>query len=487
MNNHPNLLLPTCATNTHAVDSRNQQDQNLYQLTPGYATTPQWGMVPSQLPPVEYPTQTPPTQAPQFVPQFAPTFMQQPQFVPVPVPMVPNQLAQPQQPLFPFPATQFPGIYGMNPTPIVFPHIVPANMQVYEALNGQVYPVMKGEESAVSNASSESGLAMDTSSQSSTQNTWEKPPTPKRSPPGFENKPLSPQPLKKKPEPKPKPSPTLNYARAVRTKATPPPPKREKIRAKREASSEVSKPVTRRSHKDSSTTTRSNRRPKKKFAFRSKQNMIDKVYDALCQKYEEQGVLAGKDEVLRGDDTIRLHVKKFKALQRIEEALEAVERQGSIEIIRVSIPLSMKNQFQKKGFLVYTKIATADQVRRAQSIFRTFEEFKKCEVARQSSDTTTPVVRSVATKSETGEPNHFETSFARTNAESDGLDEYSRVEEWTQVEGYAEPASSPVPSSPEYGHVSPELLFEEGVGSKLDDELTLMAVPMVPSISASGL
>merc|ERR1719277_1112136 len=68
------------------------------------------------------------------------------------------------------------------------------------------------------------------------------------------------------------------------------------------------------------------RKSKKKFGFRSKQNMIDKVYLSLVEKYEKRGILAGDDEVLRGDDTIRLHVKKFKALQRIEEALLAAER-----------------------------------------------------------------------------------------------------------------------------------------------------------------
>ena len=40
--------------------------------------------------------------------------------------------------------------------------------------------------------------------------------------------------------------------------------------------------------------------------------MIDKVYESISRKYEALGILASADEVLRGDDTIRLHVKKFK-------------------------------------------------------------------------------------------------------------------------------------------------------------------------------
>lgn len=128
------------------------------------------------------------------------------------------------------------------------------------------------------------------------------------------------------------------------------------------------------------------RRPKKKFGFRSKQNKIDEVYEALSRKYENLGILASADEVLRGNDTIRLHVKKFKALKRIQEALEAVESEPSVVISKVSIPLSMKNQFQKKGFLVYTRVADVSMVAEAKRIFQQFDEFKKCEVARQTSD-----------------------------------------------------------------------------------------------------
>merc|ERR550519_2165737 len=46
------------------------------------------------------------------------------------------------------------------------------------------------------------------------------------------------------------------------------------------------------------------RRGKRKFGFRSKQNKIDKVFEALCKKYSDLGILASKTEVLRGEDTI---------------------------------------------------------------------------------------------------------------------------------------------------------------------------------------
>lgn len=99
------------------------------------------------------------------------------------------------------------------------------------------------------------------------------------------------------------------------------------------------------------------------------------------KKYTEQGILAAKEIVLRGLDTIRLHVKKYDALATIEDALSAVEAIPEVKIIGVSIPLSMKNQFQKKGFLVYIKLGTTSMVPRAQEVLRTFGEFRKCEVA----------------------------------------------------------------------------------------------------------
>lgn len=123
------------------------------------------------------------------------------------------------------------------------------------------------------------------------------------------------------------------------------------------------------------------RRRQQRFGYRTKQNKIDTVYEALVMKYTEQGILAAKEIVLRGLDTIRLHVKKYDALATIEAALSAVEDIPEVKIIGVSIPLSMKNQFQKKGFLVYIKLGTTSMVPCAQEVLRTFAEFRKCEVA----------------------------------------------------------------------------------------------------------
>lgn len=191
------------------------------------------------------------------------------------------------------------------------------------------------------------------------------------------------------------------------------------------------------------------RKSKKKYGFRSKQNMIDKVYLALVEKYEKRGILAGDDEVLRGDDTIRLHVKKFKALQRIEEALLAAERMDSITISRVSIPLSMKNQFQKKGFLVYVQVEKVWMVPLAQKIFRQFDEFKKCDVARHTVEAESP-------KSVEGE---MDTEVKDTNVQTS-----------TTLNDKKEIVSEPV-------FIEPLLNVEDGKLPAFDDLFTPAMIP----------
>merc|ERR1719494_432726 len=117
-------------------------------------------------------------------------------------------------------------------------------------------------------------------------------------------------------------------------------------------------------------------------SYRSKQDMIDKVFLALSQKYTALGLLENKG--LRGDDTIRVHVKNFNALTRIEEALIAVESHPEVRVSRVSLPFSFRNEYQKKGFLVYLKLEDVTMVPHAQSVFRQYDEFKKCGVMRET-------------------------------------------------------------------------------------------------------
>lgn len=119
---------------------------------------------------------------------------------------------------------------------------------------------------------------------------------------------------------------------------------------------------------------------KKKYAYRSKQNKIDTVLKVLLTKYAD--ILAPEEEVLRGEDVLRLHCKKFEALNIIEEVLMKAEVEKGIEFCRISFPLSMKNAFQKKGFLVYIKTHDTDELACLMEHCRTYSQFSKCTVAR---------------------------------------------------------------------------------------------------------
>jgi len=331
------------------------------------------------------------------------------------IPMVgsPQQFFTPQG--FPIqqqmvPQSQVPE--GMQPTQIglfgaIVPTLVPA----------ETLPTLEGVQTP-SNASSESGVSVhwlgpkkalptlgsvqtpsNASSESVVSVHWLGPkkaptvpskqqlPARKRSPPGFDK-----MPLKDKRDPM-KRSVPVTYAKAAKPNKRDPAKQsepsfknprnlRNSCRSERQVRPVRKQVLTKSAQQRNQPPPQ--RKSKKKFGFRSKQNMIDKTYNALAQKYSDMGVLAGMDEVLRGETTIRLHVKKFKALQRIQEALLAVENNRWITIDKVSIPMSMKNQFQKKGFLVYCRVAEVSMVDEAKRIFQSFDEFKKCEVAHQT-------------------------------------------------------------------------------------------------------
>jgi len=336
------------------------------------------------------------------------------------IPMVgsPQQFFTPQG--FPIqqqmvPQSQVPE--GMQPTQIglfgaIVPTLVPA--ETLPTLEGVQTPSNASSESGVSvhwlgpkkalptlgsvqtpsNASSESGVSVHWLGPKKVPTVPSKQQLParKRSPPGFDK-----MPLKDKRDPM-KRSVPVTYAKAAKpNKRDParqsepafknPRNSRNSFRSERQVrpvrKQVLTKPAPQRNQPAPQ------RKSKKKFGFRSKQNMIDKTYNAISQKYSDMGILAGMDEVLRGETTIRLHVKKFRALQRIQEALLAVENNRWIIIDKISIPMSMKNQFQKKGFLVYCRVAELSMVDEAKRVFQSFDEFKKCEVAHQ----TNPIAR----------------------------------------------------------------------------------------------
>merc|ERR1712117_499026 len=65
----------------------------------------------------------------------------------------------------------------------------------------------------------------------------------------------------------------------------------------------------------------------------------------------------------------------------IKGVLEEVR--AAVHISKMSTPISMKNKFQKKGFIVYLKLADEADVPTVKAIFAKYSEhFKKCEVAK---------------------------------------------------------------------------------------------------------
>lgn len=125
----------------------------------------------------------------------------------------------------------------------------------------------------------------------------------------------------------------------------------------------------------------------KKFRHRSKQTRILEVHQKLKEEYTAKGLYAADDEVLRGFDTVRVHVKTYKALNRIECPLNDVEKHPAVEVLKIATPFSMKNCFQKKGFIVYLKLASADMVPIVQEIFSHYkEDFAKCDIALKKED-----------------------------------------------------------------------------------------------------
>jgi len=136
-------------------------------------------------------------------------------------------------------------------------------------------------------------------------------------------------------------------------------------------------------------------RNNKRYGYRTKQNKIEKVYDAVTRHFEELGVLIPEDVGIRGTTVARLHVKKWNSLCRIEEAILLAEKNTEIQTLRVSCPVSMKNLFQKKGFLIYWETGSEKQVQMLMDSFKSFDakdqdekfildEFQKISVALQT-------------------------------------------------------------------------------------------------------
>jgi len=124
--------------------------------------------------------------------------------------------------------------------------------------------------------------------------------------------------------------------------------------------------------------------PQKKYAYRSKQRKIDKVRSQIEEKYQSLELFADEKELVRGDDTVRVHVKTFLGLTKITEFLHEIEDHNEIRITRIACPFSKKNKNQKKGFIVYLKLQTVTQMEIVRDqIFPKYESvLKSCVVAK---------------------------------------------------------------------------------------------------------
>lgn len=125
----------------------------------------------------------------------------------------------------------------------------------------------------------------------------------------------------------------------------------------------------------------------KKYRHRSKQKLILEIHAKLKEEYTAKGLYASDDEVLRGFDTVRVHVKTYKALNRVHLPLNDVESHPGVKVLKIATPFSMKNRFQRKGFIVYLKLASPDMVPLVREIFSNYkEDFAKCDVALKKED-----------------------------------------------------------------------------------------------------
>merc|ERR1719499_130557 len=108
---------------------------------------------------------------------------------------------------------------------------------------------------------------------------------------------------------------------------------------------------------------------RKKYPHRSKQIRILEVHASLKEEYTARGLYADEDEVLRGEDTVRAHVKTFQGLNKIKDVLDEVHKCPNVTVRRIATPFSMKNKFQRKGFIVYLKLSSPAEVPAVQAVF----------------------------------------------------------------------------------------------------------------------
>lgn len=116
--------------------------------------------------------------------------------------------------------------------------------------------------------------------------------------------------------------------------------------------------------------------------FRFKQDLIENTLDELHNMFA--GLVLSDDKALRGETTIRLHVKTETAIRSIVECMKQIVDIEGVEITQLSTPISMKNRYQKKGFLCYFQISDVNMTETVLDHVKTnFVCFSRCKVALQ--------------------------------------------------------------------------------------------------------
>merc|ERR1719242_1446379 len=129
----------------------------------------------------------------------------------------------------------------------------------------------------------------------------------------------------------------------------------------------------------------------KKFGYRSKQRKIDRTHRNIQEKFSSLGLFARERELVRGDDTLRIHVKTFEGLTDIQTALNEIHNHMEIDIVGVAAVFSKKNRFQKKGFIVYLKVGSVAQVEVCMRLLERYKNsLRNVAIARAKTSTKEP-------------------------------------------------------------------------------------------------
>jgi len=107
----------------------------------------------------------------------------------------------------------------------------------------------------------------------------------------------------------------------------------------------------------------------RKYPHRSKQRKIESTTRWIKTIAENRDVFAAPRELVRGRRTFQCPAKTFQACKDVKVAFQKVLENENIQIVRIACPFSKKNEFQKKGFILYVKVENEVQVRLAEKIF----------------------------------------------------------------------------------------------------------------------